>query len=241
VHPRIGALDVLPFVPLTGLSMADARTSAHRVGARIAHDLGVPVFFYADASQPPGRTLPELRRGGFEALSERWPDDRVPDLLPPNYAHPGAHPTAGASCVGARELLLAWNVLVSGIPFDVASAIAESLRERTGGFAGVRALALHLPSRGALQISMNLEQLEATPPMVVFRRLETLVTQAGGRIEATEVIGMIPDALVLSAAADRLRLSSPSTERLLSKRLLAYLGDTERGSLQPTTPGSTDA
>jgi glutamate formiminotransferase len=240
LHPRIGALDVLPFVPLMGLTMDDARSSAHRVGARIASDLGVPIFFYAEASEPPGRTLPELRRGGFEALVDAWPADRRPDLLPHRWQHAGAHPSAGASCVGARQLLLAWNVLIRGLTLDEASAVAEALRESSGGFKGVRALALALPTRGALQISMNLERLAETTPMTVFRRLEELVQRAGGSIVETEVIGMAPDQLVYPAAAERLRLAEGTADRLLSRRLLEHVGGGALGSPQPTDSGQRD-
>ncbi|MBI4408336.1 MAG: glutamate formimidoyltransferase [Gemmatimonadetes bacterium] len=223
VHPRVGALDVLPFVPLVGLSMDDARASAQRVGRRLANELGIPVFFYSRASDPPGRTLAELRRGGFEALVDGWPADRRPDLQPSPWPHAGAHPTAGATCVGARPLLLAWNVLLEDVGLDAATEIASRLRESGGGFRGLRALALQLPRRGALQISMNLEDLEATRPSAVFARLEELVAARGGRVVQTEIIGMIPDELLLTLAADRLRLVGAAPERLLSRRVLEYL------------------
>jgi glutamate formiminotransferase len=238
VHPRIGALDVLPFVPLMGLSMADARQCAHRVGARIARDLGVPVFFYGQASDPPGRTLAELRRGGYEALVDAWPQGRRPSLLPDAWPHAGAHPAAGATCVGARELLLAWNVVVRGITLETAAAAARGLRERDGGFPGLRALALWLPGRGVVQISMNLERLGTTAPMTVFRRLEELVERAGGEIAETEVIGMMPDDLVVGAAAERLRMPAATTERLLSRRLLEVLG---AARMAPVAEATTDS
>lgn len=222
VHPRIGALDVLPFVPLVGLSMDDARDSALRVGRSIAHDLGVPVFFYGEASDPPGRRLAELRRGGFEALAAGWPPDRVPDVLPPAWTYPGAHPTAGVTCVGARPVLLAWNVLVDGLTLREAADIAGRIREAGGGFTGLRALALELPSRGALQISMNLEDPRRTSPIDVFETIERLVAEVGGRVVETEVIGMLPDELLLSAAASRLRLRDATTRRMLARRLVEF-------------------
>jgi glutamate formiminotransferase len=224
VHPRIGALDVLPFVPLAGLTMEDARASAWRVGSRLADELRIPVYFYAEASSPAGRPLSELRRGGVEALLDSWPAGREPDLLPSNWTHPGAHPTAGATCVGARPVLLAWNVYVDGLTLEDAAAIARSIRERNGGFRGLRALALALPRRGALQISMNLENPGATTsPLAVFRRIEELAAERGGSIARTEVIGMIPEPLVFSAASDRLSLDDARSERLLSRRVLEHL------------------
>jgi glutamate formiminotransferase len=229
VHPRIGALDVLPFVPLTGLTISDARAVARRAGDRLADELGVPVFFYADASEPPGRALAELRRGGFEQLVDGWPADRRPDLLPAGWTHAGAHPTAGASCVGARPVLLAWNVLVRGIDAEEAERLVRSLRE-AGGERVVRALALPLTGRAALQISMNLERVEDGAPMDVFRRIETAVAEAGGTIVETEVIGLLPDRLVADAAADRLRIRGETRQRMLSRRLAAYLAERECGA-----------
>jgi glutamate formiminotransferase len=220
VHPRVGALDVLPFVPLAGLDLAAARASAWRTGERIAHELGVPVYFYGEASRPPGRPLSFLRRGGFEALRTGWPIDRPPDLVPDEWRHHGAHPTAGVTCVGARRVLLAWNIFLSGIDDAAARSIAAQVREAGSGFVGVRALALRLPLSGRLQLSMNLENVDSASPMAVYRRVEELVQAGGGAIEETEVIGMVPDSLVWQAAADRLRFRSGSVERMLSHRLL---------------------
>ena len=219
VHPRIGALDVLPFVPLSGLTMDDAVGSARRVGARIA-ELGVPVFFYAAASRPPGRGLAALRRGGFEGMANGFPQGLLADL-PPGVDRP--HPTAGATCVGAREVLLAWNVFVSGIELDAARAIASEVREREGGFRGLRALALHLPGQDRLQISMNLEDPVHTSPLDVFAAIESKVEARGGKVVGTQVIGMMPDALVLPGVADRLQLLDPGAARVLSRRVARYV------------------
>lgn len=233
VHPRVGALDVLPFVPIAGLTLDDARTSARRVGARIADELGVPVFFYGAASDPPGRVLSELRAGGFEMLQQGWPTDRGPDLEPRHASRSGVHPSAGVTCVGARRLLLAWNVYVDGIDFATARRIAARIRQSGGGLPGVRALALQLPGADRMQISINLEDVELTSPMEVFRRIEDAVLEQHGRIDETEVIGMLPDQLVWSAAADRLKLAPDTARRLLSQRLVEVLTRHEP-SLQDT-------
>lgn len=235
LHPRIGAVDVLPFVPLLGLTLHDARAAARRAGERIVEELGVPVYFYGAASEPQGRTLPELRRGGFETLVEAWPEDRAPDLLPAGWPHAGAHPRAGITCVGARQLLLAWNVFVEGITRDQASGVARRIRERDGGFEGVRALALHLPSQDRLQITMNVEDVEAISAMAVFHRIEELVDGLGGRVIETEIIGMLPDRLVLEAASERLRLAPGTTRRALSTNLLRHLERAGAGT--PTSIG----
>ena len=226
VHPRIGSIDVLPFVPLAGLSMNQAGTSARRVGERLANELALPVYFYAQASDPPGRSLVTLRRGGFEALVSGWPADRVPDLLPAQWPYPGAHPTAGACCVGARPVLLAWNVWISGISVEQARAIAKQVREGHSGIRGLRALALQLPSRDAIQISMNIEDVEKSSPADAFALVRTLVEARGGAVEQTEIIGMAPDEL-LEAADDDWKLAPGTRERSLSKRVQAYMAKSE--------------
>ena len=161
VHPRIGALDVLPFVPLAGADMDDAVASAHRVG-RLVGELGIPVFYYAMASRPPGRRLAELRRGGFEGMREGFAKGVAADE-PPGAR--GPHPSAGATCVGARNVLLAWNVYVADLDLKSAQAIAAAIRERGGGFRGLRALGIHLPTQDRVQISMNLEDPNRTSPL----------------------------------------------------------------------------
>lgn len=216
VHPRIGALDVCPFVPLRGLTMDEAAAAAHRVGRAVA-DLGIPVYYYGQASRPPGRGLAELRRGGFEGLRDGFPEGRTPDELPEGVS--AAHPSAGATAVGARDVLLAWNVFVEGLELSQVRAIAADIRESGGGFAGLRALGLALRSSGRLQISMNLEDPVGTSPMDVFRAIEGAVGERAGSVAGTEVIGMIPDALVLPAAADRLDLLDCGSARILSHRV----------------------
>ena len=168
VHPRVGALDVLPFVPLEGMRMEDAVACAHRVGSGIGR-LGVPVFYYGMASDPPGRGLATLRRGGFEALRDGFPRGLVPDQ-PPGARMP--HPSAGVTCVGARKVLLAWNVFVEGLPLADAREIAAKIREAGGGFPGLRALGLHLLGSDRVQISMNLEDPATTSPLAVFEAIE---------------------------------------------------------------------
>ncbi|MDA0328531.1 MAG: glutamate formimidoyltransferase [Gemmatimonadetes bacterium] len=225
VHPRVGALDVMPFVPLHGLTMSEAVASAKRVGEGIAA-LGVPVFFYGNASSPAGRGLAELRRGGVEALRDGWPAARRPDL-PLSSLRP--HPTAGATCVGARPILLAWNVFVTDIDEVKARDIASRIRERGGGFSGLRALGLRLKGQNRVQISMNLEDPQRTSPLVVFEAIESEVHAAGGAIVETQVIGMIPDALVHPKTADRLMLPDLGPARVLSHRVAEYVSSRRGG------------
>ena len=232
VHPRVGALDVLPFVPLHGISMKAVVRLARRAGARIAA-LGVPVYFYGEAFVPPGRGLALIRRGGFEALAAAEGDrsgsaSRAPADLPGATAAGApvrrfAHPSAGAVCVGVRKVLLAWNVELEGVSLEVARSVAAGVRESGGGFAGVRALGVRLPRQGRLQVSMNVEDPATTDPLSVLRAIEHRVRERGGRVAGVEVIGMIPDALSDPEAARRATIRGWSEDRLLGRRLLAYL------------------
>jgi glutamate formiminotransferase len=230
VHPRVGALDVLPFVPLEGLEMADAVASAHRAGGDIER-LGIPILFYGQASTPPGRSLAPLRRGGFDAIAGGFANDRRPDL-PEGTDRP--HPTAGVTCVGAREILLAWNVFLTGVDAVDAREIAAAIRESAGGFRGLRALGLYLAGQDRVQISMNLEDPIGTDPMDVFDTIEGKVAERGGRVDETEVIGMMPDTLVHPAAVDRLVLSDFGPARVLSRRVVEYVSKRTSGCM--TTP-----
>jgi glutamate formiminotransferase len=225
VHPRVGALDVLPFVPLHGLDMADAVASARRVGRAIGR-LGVPVFYYGHASTPPGRMLAELRRGGFEALVDGFPADRYPDE-PPGVEK--AHPTAGVTCVGARGVLLAWNVFLEGVDVSAARDIAREIRERDGGFAGLRALGLHLPGQDRVQVSMNLEDPDRTSPIDVLEAIEREAAARGGRIGETQVIGMAPDTLVHPPSVNRLVVPDLGPARVLSRRVAQHVQRRARG------------
>ena len=225
VHPRVGALDVLPFVPLEGTTMSDAVAAAHAAGEAIA-GLGVPIFYYRHASPTPDRGLASLRRGGFEGLQAGFPAGREPDL-PSKAEMP--HRTAGVTCVGAREVLLAWNVFVEGLSVSAAKEIASKIRERGGGFPGLRALGLELPRQHRIQISMNLEDVRRTPPLDVFHRIEREVAARGGEVVETQVIGMIPDALVLPSAADRLHLPDLDPTRVLSRQIDRHIRDRSIG------------
>lgn len=218
VHPRIGALDVAPLVPLLATPMAVAVESAQRV-ARGIEALGIPVHLYGRAA-PDGVGLPFLRRGGFEAFRSGFPKHRVP---PFTAGRDRAHPSAGVTCVGARPLLLAWNLVVEGVEIGELAALARELRESGGGMPGVRALALHLDESGLTQLSMNLEEVESRDPAAVFERAEAGVGSLGGRVVATEVVGMIPDTLVLRTSARRLGLLDAHPGRLLSARLAGHL------------------
>ena len=207
-HPRIGALDVMPFVPLAGLPMADAVAIAHRVGRALAAETNVPVFFYEEAAIVPGRRdLPELRAGGFEGLAERLRDPRWrPDAGPV-----APHPSAGAAAIGARRPLIALNAMLDSDDLAGARAVATAIRERTpGGLAAVRALGVMLPSRGIAQVSMNLLEYRRTSPRAVMDRLDVETAQRGLRVRDYELVGCAPADALDDAARARIPDLQPS-------------------------------
>jgi glutamate formiminotransferase len=199
VHPRIGAVDVVPFIPLRGLSMEEAVDSARRVGRAFADETGVPVFFYAAAAANPSRReLPIVRWGGFERLAERLADPEWrPDCGP---AAP--HPSAGASVIGARGPLIAFNAMLDTPDVGLAKSIAAAIRESApGGLPAVRAMGVYLASRGIAQVSMNLLDYRVTPPSVVMHRVAEDVTRRGAAVAEWELVGCAPEPAF--ALADR--------------------------------------
>jgi glutamate formiminotransferase len=234
VHPRMGALDVLPFVPFgeaTRLAGAgdpdlDCAALAERAGRRIAADVGVPVYLYGAAARRPERAaLPAVRGRGFEALRDALgppgatgsPGDH-PDRAP-DFGGPGLHPTAGATAVGAREILVAYNVDLAGAELDLARRIAAAVRERDGGLPAVRAMGVALNERGLAQVSMNLLDYRVTPPAVAFAAVAELAGRAGARVEASEIVGLVPAAALAGVDPADLRLRGDVSERLLENRL----------------------
>jgi len=187
-HPRLGAVDVVPFVPLGSTSMELCIRTAREFGARAAAELKLPVYFYEEAAtRPERRSLALVRGAGFDAL-RRVPltAERAPDLGPPHV-----HPTAGAVAVGARGRLLAFNVNLRSDDLEVARAIARAVRERDGGLRGVRALGVRLPSRGHVQVSINITQPDRVP---LYRVLELVRVEArrwNVAISGTELIGTL--------------------------------------------------
>ena len=236
VHPRMGALDVLPFVPLgqaTSLRGGadpdlDCAALAERAGRRIAAEAGIPVYLYGAAARRPGRAaLPAVRGRGFEALRAALAAGdaaRAPDL-----GGPGLHPTAGATAVGARELLIAYNVDLAGADLDLARRIAAAVRERDGGLPPVRAMGVALADRGGpgdrglVQVSMNLLDYKVTPPAVAFAAVAELAERAGARVHASEIVGLVPAAAMAGVDPADLLLPASTPDRLLEDRLARAL------------------
>jgi glutamate formiminotransferase len=204
VHPRLGALDVLPFVPLRGATLADCAELAHRAGERIWSELRIPVYFYeAAARRPECRKLEDARRGTF----------------PPDLGGPALHPTAGAVIVGARKVLIAFNINLATSDIQVAKDIARSIRASSGGLPGVKALGLPLASRGLVQVSMNLTGFEQTSVHTVFDMVRMLAAARGVEIAGSELIGLLPRQAVEAAFAHFVKLPSFDSTRVIENRL----------------------
>jgi glutamate formiminotransferase len=209
-HPRIGAADVVPIVPIVPTDLGRAAAAARELGARIGA-LGLPVFLYA----PPERGPAFYRRGGSGELARRLEaGELVPDFGPARL-----DPSAGAVIVGARAPLIAFNVNLRG-PLELARAIAAALRERDGGFPGVRALGLELPRAGLVQVSMNIEDWLAAPPHVLLDAVSGRAVAAGAEVAGCELVGLMPAGAALAAAEARLGLDELGPGRVLELRLL---------------------
>ncbi len=217
VHPRLGALDVLPFVPLGGATLDDCVALAHQAGQRIWDELRVPVYFYEAAALHPGRVrLEDVRRGQFEGLLGAAISD---ESKQPDIGGPGLHPTAGAVIVGARKLLIAYNIDLKTTDLALAKSIARRIRTRDGGLPGVKAIGLPLASRNLVQISMNLTDFETTPPHVVYAEIARLAAAAGVEIEGSELIGLMPRKALEMAVADLLKLRSFNGHMVIENRI----------------------
>ena len=226
VHPRMGALDVLPFVPFGAMTRLrggddpdlDCAALAERAGGRIAAEAGVPVYLYGAAARRPGRAaLPAVRGRGFEALRATLAAGGA------DFGGPGLHPTAGAVAAGAREVLVAYNVELAGADLELARRIATAVRERDGGLPAVRAMGVALEHRGLVQVSMNLLDYRATPPAAAYAAVAELAERAGARVEASEIVGLVPAGALEGTDPAALRLRGFTSDLFLETRLLQAL------------------
>jgi len=205
VHPRIGAVDVLPLVPLGGFSRDRAKAIAISVGRDIADSFGIPVFLYADSAlRPENRELPRLRRGGFEALEARMAAELVPDFGPNR-----PHPTAGAVAVGVRSLLIAYNVELRTKDPAVAQVIARRIRASGGGLPHLKALGFELSNPPRAQVSMNLTDFRVTSLQAAFDAVEREAARLGVDVARSEIVGVIPEAAAFDGMVERLSLAAP--------------------------------
>ena len=226
VHPRIGATDVLPFVPVRDVTIEDCVSLAHEAGERIARELGIPVYFYERAALRPDRvSLENVRQRGFEELREQISIDpeRAPDV-----GDRRVHETAGAIAVGARPFLIAFNVNLHTTELDVARKIARAIRARDGGLPYVKALGFALTSRNLVQVSMNLVNYEATGMDQAFAAVRKEAESHGVEIAGTEIVGLVPAAAFDRNAAYFPQLENFSEGTIVENRLKEVLATTIR-------------
>ncbi len=216
-HPRMGATDVVPFVPVEGVTLDDCAAMARQVAERIGSELAIPTYLYeAAASRPDRVSLADVRRGQFEGLRDAIGTDpeRVPDFGPAQI-----HPTAGATAVGARRFLVAFNANLNTADVRVAKAVASAIRERTGGLRNVRALGFSIEGGRRAQVSMNLVDVQATPIHRVLALVRDEAARRGAAISGCEVVGLIPEFAMLDAAEHALQLEGFRRDQVLELRL----------------------
>ncbi|HEX6545887.1 MAG TPA: glutamate formimidoyltransferase [Bryobacteraceae bacterium] len=217
VHPRVGALDVLPFVPLEGTTLEECVEIAHRVGGRIWDELRIPIYFYEAAARRAERQkLEDVRRGEFEGLLTACETD---EAKRPDIGGPGLHPTAGAVIIGARKFLIAFNINLHSSDVGIAKEIARKIRASSGGLPAVKALGLKLESRGLVQISMNLTDYEQTGLATVFEAVSKLAQERGVTIAESELIGLAPREAWEQAAAAFLKLPAFDGQKIVENRI----------------------
>jgi glutamate formiminotransferase len=203
-HKRMGAMDVCPFVPLAGASMADAVATAHAVGERIGRELQLPVFLYADACRRESRrVLGNFRNKEFEGLQALVGSDAE---YQPDFGPARMHPTGGAVAVGARKFLIAYNVNLATSDVQIAKDIAKAVREKDGGFKKVQAMGFFLDDKQLSQVSMNLLDHETTSIRTVFDKVAALAAERGVQVVESELIGLAPAAAIDAALAAHIRL-----------------------------------
>ena len=212
-HPRMGATDVVPFVPITAATMDDCVALARRLGERVGNELQIPVFLYARAATRAERVLlPEVRKGEFEGMRGR--------ALEPDYGPTRVHATAGATAIGARPFLVAFNVYLDTQEIAVAKEIAKQIRTSSGGLPGVQASGFIVD--GLAQVSMNLLDIDITSPAVVFNAIKARAEKQGVAVQYSEIVGLIPERGLIGAAESLLRLSNAG-DHILETKIRAAL------------------
>lgn len=217
VHPRIGATDVIPFVPLGATSMQVCVELAERLGRRIAAELDIPVYLYGEAAHSTARRrLPDVRRGEYERLKSELASDPglAPDFGPTRVG------TAGATAVGARRPLVAYNVTLATADLGVAMAIARSIRESSGGLPAVQARGFKTADPKVVQVSMNLLDTRRSPMWRVFERIRAEAAERGVQVLESELVGMLPSEAVVDIARQALQFARLDAEAVLETRLL---------------------
>jgi glutamate formiminotransferase len=218
-HPRMGATDVVPFVPLEGSTMKECIALAHALGERVGRELEIPVFFYeAAALRPERRNLADVRKGQFEGLRDAIGRDpaREPDAGPKD----AIHPSAGATVIGARNFLIAFNVNLETEDVQVAKDIAKKIREKDGGLPGIKAMGFFLDDLRCAQVSMNVCDYERTGLLRVFREIEGLARERGIAIRESELVGLAPRAALPPGVGEAVRLRGFDPKKQVVEALL---------------------
>jgi glutamate formiminotransferase len=220
-HPRVGAVDVVPFVPLEGTTMAACVAVAERTGREIAERFRVPVYLYEHAAKHDyRRELPIIRSGGFEQFTQKITDER----WAPDYGNPLVHPTAGVSVVGARVPLIAFNIQLGTDRIEVAQECARAVRGISGGLRFVRALPIALTSKGLVQVSMNLLDYRRTPMYRAFRVVQEEAERRGVAVVSSEIVGLVPAEAMYQVAEWHLRVSGFRKDVVLEERIKLVRG-----------------
>ncbi|MGQ9558842.1 MAG: glutamate formimidoyltransferase [Desulfurispora sp.] len=216
-HPRIGATDVIPFIPVAGVEMAECVELAREVGRELGEKLGIPVYLYeAAATRPERKNLAQVRQGQYEGLkTEITRPERAPDFGPPRL-----HPTAGATAVGARPPLIAYNINLGTSDLRIAQAIARSIRGSSGGYPSIKALGVMLEDRGLAQVSINVCNFREVSLPRIFETVRLEAARYGVNVVGSEIVGLVPLEALLDTAAFYLRLEGFAPQQVLEKRLL---------------------
>jgi glutamate formiminotransferase len=216
VHPRVGAVDVVPFVPLGNTTMAACVELARSTAEAVARRYSLPVYLYEEAArQGHRRSLADIRRVGFEGLAARM---REPEWLP-DFGEPSPHPTAGVAAIGARPILIAYNVNLASDRLSVAKRIAKVIRTSSGGLPGVKAMGVPLEHRRIVQVSMNLIDYHRTPMTKAFDEVEREALADGVFVLDSEIVGLVPADALPPDPITRLKLSAADADRILERRL----------------------
>ena len=215
-HPRLGAVDVVPFVPIEGVTMAECVGLARKVGAAVADRFRIPIYLYEEASDNPLRkNLEDIRRGEFEGLAAKMSTEG----WAPDFGPSAPHPTAGASVIGARMALIAYNINLATDRLDVAKKIAAAIRQSSGGYRYVKAAGFRLENRGVVQVSMNLTNYEKTPIFRVFETVKREAERYGVKILESEIVGLVPSAALAAAAEFYLQIEHFKPDQVLENKL----------------------
>jgi glutamate formiminotransferase len=215
-HPRLGAVDVVPFIPLEGATMAHCVALAAETASMVATRFQLPVYLYEEAAATPGRhNLADIRRGEFEGLATKMASPG----WAPDYGPSRPHPSAGATVIGARAPLIAFNVNLATDRLDIAKAVAAAVRHSSGGLPFVKALGISLPHRGIVQVSMNLTDFTQTPMIRAFEAVRDEATRRGTSVVESEIVGLVPEAALPPDPQQTLRVAGFSEHQVLERRL----------------------